>query len=490
MISSGLVIAVIAGAALYFNAQIHRVSVAGLSKSGGLGSQTTNILLVGSTSRCALKSQNPEYGLCSQGVTGVNSDVVMIVHLVPKTRSVSLLSIPRDTFIPNARKAGANKIDAALAEGPTQLVAAIQEDFGIPIQHYIELNFETFAHVVDALGGVKMYFPEPVYDAYSGLRVDKVGCVQLNGVQSLQVVRARHLQYKSPGVLTSDPRRWPLEAKSDLARIRRNHEFLRVLATSVARAGLTDPITDARLASAVAPHLTVDRGLNASALAHLLLTFHSANPATSPQYTLPVSVSTFGSYFYKGGNYGNVVFPTEPADHEVITSFLGEPEGTNTVTGLPLPSSRSVTVTVLNGTGQARQASTIADGLGRTGFVTQVGGSTTPVNQSFSSTVIYYANVNAVGDAQQLRDHLVGNVILALDPSRVSQGSSLTLVTGTGLAVMKPAVSVKQPTSSVSPSPAPPPSTSVNGLQPPTPATEALAPWDPRSCSSAGTAGA
>ena len=58
------------------------------------------------------------------------------------------------------------------------------------------LNFDTFANVVNALGGVKMYFPEPVYDAYSGLKQLTPGCVSLDGLHALQVVRARHLQYK------------------------------------------------------------------------------------------------------------------------------------------------------------------------------------------------------------------------------------------------------------------------------------------------------
>ena len=112
--------------------------------------------------------QNPAYGLCSQGVNGVNSDVVMILHLNPANSSVSILSIPRDLFVPNARSTGANKIDAALYQGPDQLINAIEQDFGIPIQAFVELNFDSFINVVDALGGVKMYFPEPVFDAYWG----------------------------------------------------------------------------------------------------------------------------------------------------------------------------------------------------------------------------------------------------------------------------------------------------------------------------------
>ncbi|HEX3461257.1 MAG TPA: LCP family protein, partial [Acidimicrobiales bacterium] len=262
-----LVILIVAGAGsavgygYYLNHELHRLDVKGLidAPTTGADAGTQNILMVGSTDRCALTVQNPAYGLCSQGVNGVNSDVVMILHLDPANRTVSILSIPRDLFIPNARTTGANKIDAALYQGPTQLVAAIQEDFGIPIQHYVELNFDTFANVVDALGGINMYFPEPVYDAYSGLNVPAAGCVHLDGLHALQVVRARHLQYKGPGVTSTDPSDWPAENQSDLARIRRDHEFLRVLATAVAKNGLTNPITDFHLVSGVAPQLSVDQ---------------------------------------------------------------------------------------------------------------------------------------------------------------------------------------------------------------------------------------
>ena len=170
-----LVLVLVAGAAAgygwYLNHEIHHIDLRNLTSAPVKGDDagTENILMIGSTDRCALKVQNPAYGLCSQGVNGVNSDVVMILHLNPTNHSVSILSIPRDLFVPNARSDGANKIDAALYQGPDQLIAAIEEDFGIPIQHFVELNFDSFINVVQALGGIKMYFPEPVYDAYSGL---------------------------------------------------------------------------------------------------------------------------------------------------------------------------------------------------------------------------------------------------------------------------------------------------------------------------------
>ncbi|HLK45557.1 MAG TPA: LCP family protein, partial [Acidimicrobiales bacterium] len=208
---------------LYLSGLAHKKPVGSEQSATG---RSENILLVGSTNRCAPGMKpNPAYGLCTNGVTGVNSDIVMIVHLDANTHTAGLLSIPRDTFIPNARKEGANKIDAALYETPTQLVTAIEEDFGIPIDHFVELNFDTFASVVDIVGGVNMYFPMRVYDAESGLNIEHAGCYHLDGIHALQVVRARHLQigwYRvgtfvapqatgthTPFYFGTDPHTWP-----------------------------------------------------------------------------------------------------------------------------------------------------------------------------------------------------------------------------------------------------------------------------------------
>lgn len=469
-----------AGYAFYLNSKIHRVQVKDLTAGPGAGSEhgTENILLVGSTSRCALKVQNPAYGLCSQGVTGVNSDVVMILHLNAATHAVSILSIPRDTFVPNARAEGANKIDAALVEGPSQLVDAIQEDFGIPIQHYVELNFDTFAGVVDALGGIRMYFPEPVFDAYSGLRVLTPGCVALDGTQALQVVRARHLQYKSPTVTSNDPASWPQETESDLARIRRDHEFLRVLASSVAHHGLSNPLTDQKLVASVAPQLEVDTGLSATALANLVLTYHGININGAPQLTIPILATTFGSYHYKGGDYGDIVWPTQPQDNAVVDQFLGVGTNIDTMTGRPLPPTTAVPVSVLNGTGATQQATTTAAALRALGFpITHIGD--TPAVAPESEAVVYYARTADAGAALRVLHDLTGVAVMALNPAKVSPGSQVTLVTGTKFTVAAPTTA--QPSA---------PTATPTGTGPaPSTAVQALAPWDPRSCTAAGAAG-
>ena len=95
-----MVLVLIAGAAAgygwYLNHEIHHIDLRNLTSAPVKGDDagTENILMIGSTDRCALKVQNPAYGLCSQGVNGVNSDVVMILHLNPTNHSVSILSIP------------------------------------------------------------------------------------------------------------------------------------------------------------------------------------------------------------------------------------------------------------------------------------------------------------------------------------------------------------------------------------------------------------
>jgi LCP family protein required for cell wall assembly len=504
----------VAGYGWYLNNQIHRIDLKNLTSAPvkGADAGTENILMIGSTSRCALKVQNPAYGLCSQGVTGVNSDVVMILHLNPATNSLSILSIPRDLFAPNARTEGANKIDAALYQGPDQLIKAIEEDLGIPIQHFVELNFDSFINVVNALGGIKMYFPEPVYDAYSGLNIQTTGCLALNGTQALQVVRARHLQYKGSGVTTRDPSYWPQENQSDLARIRRDHEFLRVLANAVKQKGLGDPITDNQLVSGVVGQLTVDSGLSATDMISLTLGFHGVDVNRAPQLTLPVQVDQFGDYIYKGGAYGDIEFPAQPQDHAAVDRFLGlSSTNDDTYSGGTLPAPAKVTVSVLNGSGVTNQATDTAQSLAALGFHIGAIGDSAPVGHE-AETVVYYATKSpaALAAAQTVANALSGAVIMARDPSQVKPGSQVTVVTGTDFNVNPPpaatpttdaggtgaggstatggtgtSTSTSSPASSSSSS-----SSSGGAFQPPNATTQPLQPWDPRSCTASGGEGA
>ncbi|HUY86616.1 MAG TPA: LCP family protein, partial [Acidimicrobiales bacterium] len=126
--------------------QIHRLNVGHLVSAGS--DQPMNILMVGNNSRCTLNgNQSNAFGTCSQ-VAGARSDVIMILHLDPKARTESILSIPRDMLAPVPGVANELKIDSALNYGPERLVQTIEDDFGITINHFIELNFDSFQGVV------------------------------------------------------------------------------------------------------------------------------------------------------------------------------------------------------------------------------------------------------------------------------------------------------------------------------------------------------
>jgi LCP family protein required for cell wall assembly len=487
-----LLVAGVGGYAWYLNHLVHRITVKGLApgETHGTENGTENILLVGSTDRCALKKQYIGYGICNQGVNGINSDVVMILHLNPSTKTVSILSIPRDLFVPNARIGGANKIDAALYQGPTQLVAAIQEDFGIPVQHYVELNFDSFASVVNALGGINMYFPEPVYDPESDLDVRVVGCDHLNGFHALQVVRARHMVHKGPGDTSPNPANWTPETQSDLARIRRDHEFLRVLATAVAKKGLSNPLTDRDLITGVAPDLTVDSGLSASHMLNLVLTYHSVNVDSAPQLTLPVAEDTFGSYQYKGGDYGDIEFPVQPTDQNVVDTFLGITPSVNSMTGTKLPEPSRVTVSVANGTGVTNQAATTSAALGALGFHMMELGDSSPVGQE-AETVVYYGSKSPTVEAaaQMVARSISGAVTLGYNPSMVLGGAQVTVDTGTDFSVNAPKATSTTTTAGTPTTTTTTTSSSSGLFAPPTSSNEALKPWDPRSCTASGGEG-
>lgn len=515
-----LIVGTVVGDYFYLGSLLKRQHIGHLQSSGS----SVNILLIGSTTRCGLKTQNIAFGLCAT-TTGVNSDIVMVVHLDPATRAVSLLSIPRDTFVPNARAEGANKIDAALYEGPTQLVAAIEEDFGIPINHYVELNFDTFQGVVNALGGVRMYFPMPVFDAYSGLYVPHPGCILLVGYRALQVVRARHLQIQTNPAVTNRAH-WTQEALSDLARIRRTHEFLRVLAAKVSARGLGNPLTDQSIATSVLGDLTVDTGFSEGSMVSLARTFAHVNIANVAQETFPVvGVNSPNGYQYKGYPYGDIVFPVQPTGYSLIDQLFGASMSMSPFTGRALPAPSTFKISVENGSGIANQAATIAAGLTSRGYHVSTTGDRTPTGP-IPETMVWYGGTpppdNAdwknprLEAAQSVMSQIEGPAIMGYNPSEVTPGALVTVQTGTGL-TLKLAVSTT--TSTVKTSTAAFTSTTGSGtmasflvelaasststttttipdpsgiksnpnLGTPSPTNPALEPWDPRACNVAGT---
>jgi LytR_cpsA_psr family len=135
--------------------QVASVHVPGLAPAPPPG-RPMNLLVVGSDTRQGLGRQDRgQFGT----VAGQRGDVILLVHLVPATHRAWMLSIPRDLYVPEAGTGDRAKINSALARGPEQLVETIKADFGIPVSHYVLVDFDGFRAVVDAVGGLRLDFP-------------------------------------------------------------------------------------------------------------------------------------------------------------------------------------------------------------------------------------------------------------------------------------------------------------------------------------------
>jgi len=122
------------------------------------------------------------------------SDSQILVRLDPQTKSISMLSVPRDLRV-DIEGVGYNKMNTAFTYGgPALAVKTFSQVTGLPIQHFVQVDFDGFWHVVQTLGGVYIPVDHTYYFEDNGVtRVSlEPGYQILNGDQALKFVRFRH----------------------------------------------------------------------------------------------------------------------------------------------------------------------------------------------------------------------------------------------------------------------------------------------------------
>lgn len=193
------------------NAKIERIPVQGLTALQG----RMNVLVVGTDSREGLTAEELQ-ALGTEAVDGQRTDTVLLLTI--SGGRAAMLSFPRDLFVTRCDGTEGRINSAYGLGGPDCLVRTVTASTGIPISHYVEVNFFGFIRVVDAVGGVSLWLDEPMVDRYAGVDLP-AGCVHLDGKQALGFVRARRID-------------------SDLGRVERQQRFIRELAAEV-----TEPST-------------------------------------------------------------------------------------------------------------------------------------------------------------------------------------------------------------------------------------------------------
>lgn len=135
----------------------------------------------------------------SKNATG-NGDALMLVTFNPKTLNATILSIPRDTYVPIACFSGQreNKITHAAWNGESCMIKTIENFTGIDIDYYVKINFQGVVNLVNALGGIEVDVPLEFCESNSkrstkdeNLICLKKGKQTLNGEQALALARHR-----------------------------------------------------------------------------------------------------------------------------------------------------------------------------------------------------------------------------------------------------------------------------------------------------------
>ena len=242
-----LLVVGIVGSFLYARSIFNRIERVEVSDSLTSAAHGTNYLIVGSDSRENVKQEGDAGFNGSEAPGGQRSDTIMVLHL--EDGKVRMLSIPRDLYVEIAGTDNKAKINAAYNGGPTQLIDTVTQSLGIPIDRYMEVDFVSFAGLVDALGGVTIEFPNPVVDAESGLNIPQAGPVELDGDMALAYVRSRHYTETIDGRQVEDP-------TADLGRIARQQAFLRVVFDKLSKT--KNPFALANAASGMAKGLRID----------------------------------------------------------------------------------------------------------------------------------------------------------------------------------------------------------------------------------------
>ena len=253
------------------------------SPSGGGG----NYLMIGSDTR-ALTSGDPLDPQRFGEAEGQRSDTIMVLHVDPDSDRALLVSFPRDLWV-DIPGQGSAKLNAAFTDGPQSVIDTLANDFSVPIHHYVEVNFDSFRQIVDAIGTVPVYFPAPARDEFSTLSVPSGGCVELDGPGALAFVRARHLE-----LFNSATGRWEsADPIPDIGRIARQQALLRVIGSKAMDAALTNPFTANRIADAAIGQLRLDQDFGRTDAFALAASFAAGDDEPGPAtLTIPSTPGT------------------------------------------------------------------------------------------------------------------------------------------------------------------------------------------------------
>lgn len=377
-----------------------------------------NILLMGSDTRVG---QGGEGG-SSKVYSTAQSDVVMLVHLSGDRKHAVVMSIPRDTWVhvPSCSNGKTTYHDqdgkfnlAFTFGGPNCTVKLFKQVTGIPVDHFMVVDFNGVKDIINALGGVRLCLKTAISDPvdlvkHQGSGLDlKAGNQLIMGDQGLAFLRVRH----------------NVGDGSDLGRLDRQHAFLAAMVKQALDTSLlTNPVRLYKMLDTTTKAISADKGLsNLGALKDLAQSLTGLKPSQVTFVTIP---------WKDRGDRENVLIDETKAK-ALIDAIINDtpyppvPAKVATPSGPALKTPPSaITVKVINATGTPGRAKAVAAELEALGFT--VSGVDTAPSVSATTTVAYSPNrdesgrtltASVVGATSQVDSNLGATVVLTVGTS-------------------------------------------------------------------------
>jgi LCP family protein required for cell wall assembly len=451
--------AVLVSSTLYAYAQyrglwdgIKHIAIRDLGKLPPKYNNALNLLLIGSDSR---SGKNGSIG-GRKGISGQRSDTVMIVHISPGRKRIYVLSFPRDTVVPIyqcasdsqdgfagqvAQPGQVEQLNSTFAYGgPACLWKTLDNQTGIRIDDFIELNFTGFINVINALGGVEVCLPTAIRPSpYDHLSLT-AGKHFLYGYKALEFWRLRE----------------DFGLGSDLQRIQRDQLLMVGLVQRILKTGvLHSPTRTYAIVSAIVHQhaLTTDNGLTAQKLLDIGESMSGISRKDVQFIEVPVLEYPAETDWVEFDTSQTTKLFSAVA-HDVKLPKLHKPKkgakdgkkGGTAKSAPKLLATSKVSVEVLNGSGVQGIAGTTGTALTARGFnvlgAASALTSTGAADFSYVKSVVQYGSAAGLPAARTVAAQL-SEVTLQLDPS-VTAGT-VNLILGSDFTALGP---VKQSKSS------------------------------------------
>lgn len=418
-ILAGLIVSVLLGGYIYLDDTLEasapntpEAKAARAAIRPELPGKPSNILLIGSDTR-------PQLGDPGR------SDSLILVRMDPKHDFISMLSFPRDLYVPIPGM-GMNKINAAYSQGPAKTIETVSQLTGEDVNGYVIVDFAGFAKLVDAVGGVYLDIDRRYYNKNIGTAATNYadidlqpGYQKLNGADALSYVRYRHTD-------------------SDYDRIARQQQFLSELKRQTKQLGNLTNVTTFRKIYGKNIETSITNVPKFLSLLELALTVPKDRIAR-------VAIQGRSDMI----NQASV----ELADSTEIATKVAEwrdPEFEQSGSAAKAIDPSTVDVTVYNGSGRALAAEDVAQALSEKRYRATVGGNAPTFD--YSSSAVFYGP--GFRDPARRIAALLGPTtsIGALDPAKAN-GNEVVVMTGanfTGTLATPPKAASRPPAEVVS----------------------------------------